>query len=100
MNTIPIDQRLYKAAALYANEHKVSLQTIVEKYLTQLLKKDSTPKTSENAVVLQFDELQPELQEILDLSAPMKGTVPEWDLNGDVAREESLKNISASPRFP
>lgn len=43
--------------------------------------------------VLPFDQLRPELQEILALSAPMKGKLPEWDLNGDLAREEVLQDI-------
>ena len=42
---------------------------------------------------LPFDQLCPELQEILALSAPMKGKFPEWDLNGDLAREEALQEI-------
>lgn len=42
---------------------------------------------------LPFDQLCPELQEILALSAPMKGKLPEWDLNGDLAREEALQEI-------
>ena len=42
---------------------------------------------------LQADRLRPELQEILALSAPMKGKMPKWDLNGDSAREEALQGI-------
>ena len=95
MNTITIDQNLYNSAVSYANAHKVSLQTLVEKYLTQLLsevgKKEAEKEASEDIHILRFEELRPELQEILELSAPMKGTVPEWDLNGDIARDEALK---------
>ena len=48
-------------------------------------------EASDDVPILRFEELHPELQEILELSAPLKGTVPEWDLNGDIARDEALK---------
>ena len=40
--------------------------------------------------ILPYKELRPEIQKILNLSAPLKGTVPEWDLNGDYDRNEIL----------
>ena len=95
MNTITIDQNLYNSAVSYAHVHKMSLQTLVETYLSQLLRevgqKEPVKEASDDVPILRFEELQPELQEILELSAPLKGTVPEWDLNGDIARDEALK---------
>lgn len=41
--------------------------------------------------VRSIEELSPEIQEMLSLTAPLKGTVPEWDMNGDIARTEALK---------
>ena len=95
MNTITIDQNLYNSAVSYVHAHKMSLQTLVETYLSQLLRevgqKEPVKEASDDVPILRFEELQPELQEILELSAPLKGTVPEWDLNGDIARDEALK---------
>lgn len=44
-------------------------------------------------VVLSFDELRPELQHILKMSEPMKGKIPEWDLEGNLTREEAMKDM-------
>lgn len=52
---------------------------------------DDTVYEKQTSKVLPFDKLRPELQKILKLSAPLKGTVPEWDLNGDIARNNAMK---------
>lgn len=94
--SVTIDANLYQFAAAYARQHKVSVSTLIESYLIRLRdRKDNicTPDSATHKNVLPFDQLRPELQEILALSAPMKGKLPEWDLNGDLAREEVLQDI-------
>lgn len=41
--------------------------------------------------VKSIDQLSPEMQALLTATAPLAGTVPDWDLNGDVAKNEALK---------
>lgn len=95
MNTITIDSGIYQFVANYAAKRKVSVKSVVETLLTGLCSQVGNDTMDDNkhaSKVLSFDELRPELQNILKLSAPMKGTVPEWDLNGDIARSETLNS--------
>lgn len=97
MNTsIPIDTNLYQFASSYAQQHKMSVRSLVETYLSSLRNTfDVAGKPTQQGVsnVLSFDELHSELQEILTMSAPMKGQIPEWDLEGDIARKEVMKTL-------
>lgn len=93
MNTITIDSGIYQFAANYAARRNVSVESIVESYLLGLrdkMRMDAHNVDGSESKVLSFEQLRPELQEILNLSAPLKGTVPEWDLNGDVARNDII----------
>ena len=86
MNTITIDSGIYQFVANYAAKRKVSVSSIVENFILSLRDKDHMDKVDTDNVeskILPYKELRPELQKILNLSAPLKGTVPEWDLNGD-----------------
>lgn len=94
MNTITIDPSIYQFAANYAAKRRVSVESIVESYFLRLRDKtrsDEAGTQNNSSKVLKFDQLRPELQEILNLSAPLKGTIPEWDLNGDEARNDALE---------
>lgn len=97
MNTsIPIDTNLYQFASFYAQQHKMSVRGLVETYLRSLRSTfDAVGKPTQQGAsnVLSFDELHSELQDILTMSAPMKGQIPEWDLEGDIARKEVLKTL-------
>lgn len=97
MNTsISIDANLYQFASYYAKQHKVSVRNLIETYLTSLRDKSGivdVPGMKGSSNTLSFDKLRPELQEILTISAPMKGQLPEWDLDGDMAREEALNTL-------
>ena len=93
MNTITIDSGIYQFVASYAAKRKVSVSSIVENFILSLRDKDHMDKVDTDNVesnILPYKELRPELQKILNLSAPLKGTVPEWDLNGDNDRNEIL----------
>ena len=94
MNTITIDSNLYQYVANYAAKRRMSVKSIVESFILSLddqAECESVVVDKRNSNVLPFNELRPELQNILKLSAPLKGSVPEWDLNGDIARNDSLK---------
>ena len=93
MNTITIDSNIYQFAAQYAAKRRVSIESIVESYFLHLREAAQTTVEADktDTKILSFDQLRPELQDILKLSAPLKGTVPEWDLNGDMARQESFQ---------
>ena len=100
MNTITIDSGLYQFAENYAAKRSVSVRNIVETFILSLGEKtdfDAIENGKGDKKVLSFDELRPELQTILNLSAPLKGTVPEWDLNGDIARNERHFAFSSIP---
>lgn len=80
--------------ANYAAKRKASVKSIVESFILSLNDQtefDSVVVDKRTSKALPFNELRPELQNILTLSAPLKGSVPEWDLNGDIARNDSLK---------
>ena len=94
MITITIDSDIYQHVANYAAKRSVSVKSIVETFILSLDDKydrDDTVVEKHTSKVLPFDKLRPELQKILKLSAPLKGTVSEWDLNGDIARNDALK---------
>ncbi|MGM9697799.1 MAG: hypothetical protein ACI3Y0_04060 [Prevotella sp.] len=94
MNTITIDSGIYQHVANYAAKRRVSVKSVVETFILSLEDKneyDDTVAEYHASKILHFEELNPKLQKILKLSAPLKGTVPEWDLNGDIARNETLK---------
>lgn len=46
---------------------------------------------SKKSRIKTLEELSPEVQTLLTATAPLAGSVPEWDLNGDVAKNEALK---------
>ena len=95
MNTITIDPGFYHFAVHYAASKRVTVESIVESYFLQL--RDKEQRECGAAIdrhepkVLPYEQLRPELRAILSLSEPLKGTVPEWDLNGDTARNDALK---------
>ena len=94
MNTITIDPGIYQFIANYAAKRSVSVKSIVETFILSLNDKAECGNAvieKRSSKVLPFKDMNPELQNILKLSAPLKGTVPEWDLNGDIARNDSLK---------
>ena len=94
MNTITIDSNIYQYVANYAAKRRASVKSIVESFILSLNDQtefDSVAVDRRSSKVLPFNELRPELQNILTLSAPLEGSVPEWDLNGDIARNDSLK---------
>ena len=93
MNTITIDSGIYQFVANYAAKRSVSVKSIVESFILSLNDKtgcDDAVFDKRTSKTLPFNELRPELQNILKLSAPLKDSVPEWDLNGDIARNDSL----------
>lgn len=55
------------------------------------LAKQQKEKQKISSKIKPVNQLSPEIQEILAATAPLQGTVPEWDLNGDMARSEALK---------
>lgn len=38
-----------------------------------------------------FNELAPEVQDLIRMTEPLKGTVPEWDLNGNITKTEVMR---------
>ena len=67
------------------------------RYADKLIVKLSARSTKEHfskAHVFSYNELSPELQRILEMAAPLKGTVAEEDLDGDLARTEALQDHS------
>lgn len=65
-------------------------QQQLEDILKRIAKQHKESKES-STNIKSLDELSPEIQEILSMTYPLKGTVPEWDMNGDMARSEALK---------
>lgn len=43
--------------------------------------------------VKSFNQLSSDIQQLLNITSPLKGIVPEWDINGDIYRSEALKEI-------
>lgn len=66
------------------DEEAKSNENIANGYSERINKLLSIPKKNR-------EELSPEMQELLAVTAPLKGVVPEWDLNGDMCRTEALK---------
>lgn len=95
MNTITIDSGIYQFAANYAAKRNVSVRRIVEDFILSLREQNDNEimeNCDSDPNVLPFDKLHPELRKILKLSESLKGTMPEWDLNGDKVRDEILNN--------
>ena len=64
-------------------------QQQLETILLKVARQNKT-KQAKMSKIKTIEELSPEIQELLSMTEPLKGTIPEWDLNGDTARTEAL----------
>ena len=75
------------------DEFRQEMMRYADKLIVKLSAR-STKEHSSKAHVFSYNELSPELQRILEMAAPLKGTVAEEDLDGDLARTEALQDHS------
>ena len=75
------------------DEFRQEMMRYADKLIVKLSAR-STKAHSSKAHVFSYNELSPELQRILEMAAPLKGTVAEEDLDGDLARTEALQDHS------
>ena len=73
------------------DEFRQEMMRYADKLIVKL-SAQSTKSYSSKAHVFSYNELSPELKRILEMAAPLKGTVAEEDLNGDLARTEALQD--------
>lgn len=82
MNTISIDPNLYKGAELYAKLHNISIKSLVEKALLNILGQEN------NSFELKKEaDLSPEVKSLIGIAKPSS---PKEDINGRDARMEYL----------
>ena len=75
------------------DEFRQEMMRYADKLIVKLSAR-STKEHSSKAHVFSYNELSPELKKILEMAAPLKGSVSEEDLNGDLARTEALQDHS------
>ena len=76
----------FKSIAEIERKLGISCMEAVMGYSLQLREKkqrDCAAVDSKKSKALPYESLSSELQEILSLSEPLKGTVTEWELNGE-----------------
>lgn len=83
MNTISIDPNLYKGAELYAKLHNISIKSLVEKALINIL---GILGQENNSFELKKEaDLSPEVKSLIGIAKPSS---PKEDINGRDARME------------
>lgn len=82
MNTISIDPNLYKGAELYAKVHNISIKSLVEKALLNILGQENSSFELKKEA-----DLSPEVKSLIGIIKPSS---QEEDINGRDARMEHL----------
>ena len=75
------------------DEFRQEMMRYADKLIVKLSAR-STKEHSSKAHVFSYNELSPELPRILEMAAPLKGTVAEADLAGALAGTEALQDRS------
>jgi len=84
MNAIPIDSVLYTEAVSFAERHNVNLQTMVERYIRNLLVRDVKNQTKLQPV----SALSSEVQSLIGVLPMSDGDIE--DMNGTMYKQEAL----------
>lgn len=83
MNTITIDDNVYRGAELYAKLHNISITKLVEKAIMNLVS-----QKEKSFELKKEEELSPEVRSLIGIVKTPSSTE---DLNGRIARMEYLK---------
>ena len=83
MNTITIDDNIYRGAELYAKLHNISITKLVEKAIQNIVSQKEKPFELKKE-----EELSPEIRSLIGV---VKSPSQIDDLNGRNARMEYLK---------
>lgn len=83
MNTITIDDNIYRGAELYAKLHNISITKLVEKAILNIVSQKEKPFELKKE-----EELSPEIRSLIGV---VKAPSQIDDLNGRNARMEYLK---------
>lgn len=83
MNTITIDDNIYRGAELYAKLHNISITKLVEKAILNIVSQKEKPFELKKE-----EELSPEIRSLIGV---VKSPSQIDDLNGRNARMEYLK---------
>lgn len=83
MNTITIDDNIYRGAELYAKLHNISITKLVEKAILNIVSQKEKPFELKKE-----EELSPEIRSLIGV---VKSPSQIEDLNGRNARMEYLK---------
>lgn len=83
MNTITIDDNIYRGAELYAKLHNISITKLVEKAILNIVSQKEKPFELKKE-----EELSPEIRSLIGV---VKSPSQIEDLNGQNARMEYLK---------
>ena len=93
MAALNISFEIPQTSTFSVDEFRREMMRYADKLIVKL-SAQSTKSYSSKAHVFSYNELSPELKRILEMAAPLKGTVAEEDLDGDLARTEALQDHS------